>query len=423
MKIKFMARTTALLLLCAVTVGCVQQNIPSSPSPTVQATQTSSPTQEPASPTSQPTQEPATLLGEPLAPTDEYGLRTYQWEQQNVNDWLGDFPGSNEIRLAILNRISDTRMLEEYYSLFIGRPTLVDDGVIVPAGKRHDGEWMPELLLIENNEQGYEIRYVSQSDAWIFTHSAFPTSTGEIRTMFGVPELYGRENRPIRLTVTYDDGSIFEDVLPPGYGYLLATVATTAEVVDMKAIYEEDGEPVEWGGFGGAYDWRNTQGQQKQAALRLNMSLWPAYTPSTDAYDNWNEMIPTLTRIVPSSSIFGMGGTIFQCDLAPGEERIQYYPPMSAQDAYIRVRHWSKPLKLQKDEASFAIDGKQWGKPLSVRATLYAKDGDQELLPDEEGVIHTGEISGDNLYLLFVEAEFADGNSCSWVVMMGNSEA
>jgi hypothetical protein len=183
---------------------------------------------------------------------NEYGLREYQYNEQKVVDWIGDFPNSDIMRYKLLtyvdakvNKDSGSLWKDEYYYIFMGIPVRTVNGWLIPAGKRLDGEWIPEIFYLSNNESDIEIQcHTMLMDFWSINKGKLLKENKGITFYFGIVPCDARlainekNSSTLVLELVGSGGGQTQIIIPPYYPYFLY-IQSDDEIISGLSIVDE----------------------------------------------------------------------------------------------------------------------------------------------------------------------------------------
>lgn len=419
--LKFLSSVLVCTAVMFAAVGCTKvpvSNRPEvqvSPSPNAGAAQQASgllqkpsPTPEAAKPATAPSEEP---LGFELPAADANGCRSYQWHDQIVVDWLGDFAQADALRNMLLTRL-DGKQKEDYYILFLGRPLAVEGGWLLPAGKRTDGEWLPSLYHIAMDSTGLHILGKAENYVWTLNRTYTYLPNGGCTSYFGHAKILGADSSigSVRAEATFADETKARSDIPQGYPYLLLVHTGDSQITDLAYFEAQTGTPLKMLDIMDGYNWSKYKGAQRTAILQKNITMAPMFDIASNL--PWEER-PELCR-VGASEPYEACGYIYAADLhnsahllraiasAPLEQIAMEQPiPMHLKPAH-RVR--------------LSIRSKAWGNPTKVKTMLTMPDGTIRELAFKDGEIDTGKLESGGRYLIYIRVEYDEKGWIEWVI-------
>lgn len=419
---------TLLLILAS---GC--QPVQQSPVPTKEDL---APTQTPiisSSPVVEQTPVPEDVLGFELPAPNEDGMREYRYNEQLVNDWLGDFSQANSVRKLLLDYLDTTENTkegnwnDEYHMLILGCPCVVEEGWIVPAGKRLDGEWLPKLFYVTNNGNVARIVAKTQSaDVWSINRSRLITASYTYSVYYGfVPTEEDIDAaHPIEVIITDQHGNEQTSVVPsgyPAYPVFLAAFPDDGVMSDIRiidAISKHEYKPT----------LRNEEGYRKvQRGETRKFLPYNFFGASFYRFDNslpWDD-VPELKRI-ETVEPFLAWGNIYDADLYKDGKRLRVTAHAPLDQVYLE-RVLSRQIGPKRNVV-FELSSKAFGDPTDVKAFLYTPDDIKSLEYaggrievgelKEAGRIEAGRLKDAIRYMLHVRAEFGTYGYIEWWVPM-----
>lgn len=361
------------------------------------------------------------LLGFEIPKADQYGMREYIYQEQTVIDWLGDFPRANAIRNILLDHIDgktdkSNTFWKEFY-IFLGIPQEISEGWLVPAGKRFGGEWMPDVYYISDQNGVLEIKSATRNkDVWSINQSHVDAETNHYAVFYGLVPVNDRiavvdENEhPLKMDAVFSNGETVSLDVPPNYPYFLAVAPYGERMVDVTVWnLKKNNECALELHDGGAYYPINDHSEIERI-LHNNFYRMPMYGINSNMGP---EEMPALGRI-GAKEPYNFGGDVYSANLS-GKTQLKvlaYAPLEQSYKKYVLPAHVGSIKNV-----AMSIDGKEFGEPSAVTATLFTPNG-KIGLAYKDGMIDVGTHDWNGNYMLYVRAEFNEHGYIEWITIL-----
>lgn len=380
---------------------------PATPAPSAEATPVTPATSSPQA-SATPTESPDNGLGIQLPAADKQGRRNYDWNGWKVEDWITDNAPADAIRSLMLSYLTDIDPSQPepvFKSLFLGMPVQVADGWVLPADLSGEGEWMPRLYYILDDNGSLQLNSVlAYTSVWELMRSRIPgLEIGEYSLYYStrpVPQNMGSEDRYI-VTASFEEGTEVKAKFPVDYPYPLIVQAGASPILSFTYQNAATGEniPSFW--------------ELNASGTTADVSKPSIYSIPMVGIENpqWDEY-PRLRR-VDGGAPWEVTAP-YQADLNNGSVSITAYPPAPLDLLINEGYSFPRITALPDKNIQFVLEPGTWGQLTALTATLFLPDTSTRNCTITDGVIDLGDLEAGTNYLLRVEADFGDIGTIVW---------
>lgn len=384
-----------------------------SPSPSSYTTSTAQITHAPAA-SDGPAQSdgvapsPDTGLGIQLPSADAYGCRSYNWNGWKVEDWLGDNSPADKIRSLMLSYLTDIDPAEPEpvsKSLFLGIAQQVADGWVLPADLFGEGEWMPRLYYLLDNNGSLQINSVlAYTNVWELMRSRIPgREAGEYSLYYctrPVPQNMNSDDG-YSVTASFQEGSQVLAEFPVSYPYPLIVHTGASPILSFAFENAATGEAV-------SSFWELNAGDSAPDGNKPSICSIPMIGIQNPRWDEY----PRLRRI-DGGATWEISAP-YQADLNNGTLSVSAYPPAPLDLLINEGYAFARITALPDTNIQFVLEPGTWGQPQALTATLFMPDQSSRNCTITDGVIDLGALNAGTNYLLHVSADFGDSGTIVW---------